>query len=65
MPRQPTTDQFDLFFKPQEGDILPIPEWQALPEGTCQAVTTLMVRLILDHVNGESVSPREAARHDS
>lgn len=65
MPRQPTTDQFDLFSKPKDGDTMPIPNWQALPEGTRQALTRLMARLILDHVNGESASPREEARHDA
>ena len=65
MPRQPTTDQFDLFSNPQESDTLLIPEWLGFPAGTRQALTRLMARLILDHLNGKSASPRQEARHDA
>jgi len=65
MPRKSTTDQFELLFKPQGGAMLPIPDWQALPEGTRQILTRLMARLILDHVNGESACLRGKARHDA
>ena len=65
MPRQPTTHQFDLFSNQQAGAVPRMPQWQALPEGTRQALTRLMARLILDHVDGESASQREEARHDA
>jgi hypothetical protein len=64
MPRQPTTHQFELFSNSQDGRTLPMPRWQALPEGTRQALTRLMVRLILDHVDGGNTSQHEA-RHDA
>jgi len=33
--------------------------------GTRRMLTKLMVRLILDHVGGESASQRKEARHDA
>ena len=65
MPRQPTTQQFDLFSNLQEGKAPRMPQWQALPKGTRQALTTLMVRLILDHVDGDRAGQREGADHDA
>jgi len=50
MPRQITSQQFDLFSDPQEQKPPSLPHWQSLPEGTRQKLTELMVRLILDHV---------------
>jgi hypothetical protein len=64
MPRQPTTHQFDLFSEPQVVT-LPIPRWQELPEGTRQALTRLMARLILDHANGDRAVQREGTDHDA
>lgn len=42
-----------------------MPQWQALPKGTRQALTTLMVRLILDHVDGDRAGQREGADDDA
>lgn len=65
MPRQPTTYQFDLFSNPHDADTAQMPPWQALPEETRVTLTKLMVRLILNHVDGERAVPREEARHDA
>lgn len=40
-----------------------MPPWQALPEETRLTLTKLMVRLILDHVDGARAVQREEARH--
>jgi hypothetical protein len=45
---QSRTQQFDLFGEP-DGDAVQRPQWQALPNETRQALTDLMVRMILDH----------------
>ncbi|MER9281984.1 hypothetical protein [Mesorhizobium sp. M0522] len=58
MPRQPTTYQFDLFSNPHDAETAQMPPWQALPEETRLTLTKLMVRLILDHVDGERAVPR-------
>jgi hypothetical protein len=42
-----------------------IPPWQALPEETRRLLTRLMVRLILDHVDGDQSVQREDADHDA
>ncbi|MER8504918.1 hypothetical protein [Mesorhizobium sp. M1142] len=60
MPRQPTTYQF-----PHETETAQMPPWQALPEETRLTLTKLMVRLILDHVDGARAVQREEARHDA
>ena len=62
MPRQPTTFQFDLFSNPHDAEMT---QWQALPVETRLTLTKLMVRLILDHVDGERASQGEDARHDA
>jgi hypothetical protein len=64
MPRKPTTHQFDLFSSPAAGTV-PIPPWQALPEETRRRLTRLMVRLILDHVDGGRAVQREGTDHDA
>jgi hypothetical protein len=65
MPHQPTTDQFDLFSKPNDADTMQTPQWQALPAETRQSVTKLLVSLILDHVDGDRAEQREDADHDA
>ena len=62
MPRQRTTDQFDLFSNPH--DAAQTPQWQALPAETRRTLTKLMVRLILDHADGDLAREREERRHD-
>jgi hypothetical protein len=64
MPRQPKTFQFDLFSNPHALETAQTPQWQALPYETRRALTKLMVRLILDHVDGGNTSQHEA-RHDA
>ncbi len=64
MPRQPTTHQLDLFSGPA-AQTVQIPPWQALPEETRRRLTRLMVRLILDHVDGGRARQQEGADHDA
>ena len=65
MPRHPTTYQFDLFSKPNDAGMMLTPQWQALPAETRRSVTKLMIRLILDHIDGERAVQREDADHDA
>ena len=65
MPRQSTTHQFDLFSNPHDPETAQMPPWRALPEETRLTLTKLMVRLILDHVDGECAVQREEADHDA
>jgi hypothetical protein len=62
MPRQPTTFQFDLFSNPHDAEM---PQWQTLPVETRRTLTRLMVRLILDHADGERAPEWEETRHDA
>ena len=64
MPRKPTAYQFDLFSKPNDAETMQTPQWQALPSEARRALTKLMVRLILDHVDGGGTPERQEARHD-
>ena len=64
MPRQLTTYQFDLFSNPHDVETPQMPQWQALPAETRRALTKLMVRLILDHADGDLTRERQEARHD-
>lgn len=48
MPRQFTTYQFDLFSSAHSGKTPAMPQWQTLSEGTPQALTALIVRLLVD-----------------
>ena len=65
MPRQPTTFQFDLFSNPHDAEMTQTPQWQTLPVETRRTLTKLMVRLILDHADGERAPEREETRHDA
>ena len=66
MPRQPTTFQFDLFSNPLDAEMTtPMPQWQTLPVETRRTLTSLMVRLILDHADGAHSLEREETRHDA
>ncbi|WP_234828170.1 hypothetical protein [Sinorhizobium fredii] len=64
MPRQFTTYQFDLLSGLHSERRPAMPQWQALPEEARQALTALIVRLLVDHANGESASQKEAG-HDA
>lgn len=65
MPRPPTTYQFDLFSSQRNAKPMQTPQWQALPAETRRSVTRLMIRLILDHIEGERAVQREDADHDA
>ncbi|WP_022726753.1 hypothetical protein [Fodinicurvata sediminis] len=65
MPRPSTKDQFDLFSKPNDAKMVATPQWQALPAETRRSVTTLMVSLILAHIDGERTPGQEETRHDA
>jgi hypothetical protein len=65
MPHKPKTYQLDLFSSPRDAETSQTPPWQALPEQTRRTLTKLMVRLILDHADGERAMQREAADHDA
>jgi len=65
MPRHPKTCQLDLFSSLLDAETAHTPPWQALPDQTRQALTKLMVRLILDHIDGERAVRREEADHDA
>lgn len=64
MPRQPNTYQLDLFSTPHDAKTAQVPYWQALPVAARQALTKLMVRLILDQADGDRAREREETRHD-
>ncbi|NKL25150.1 hypothetical protein GFM07_41175 [Rhizobium leguminosarum bv. viciae] len=48
MRRQFTTYQFDLFSSAHSGKTPAMPQWQTLSEGTPQALTAPIVRLLVD-----------------
>ena len=51
--RQSKTLQFDLFEAPVVDGAMPVPEWRTLPAAARQALTTLIARLILEHMHGD------------
>ena len=61
MPRPPAahrqphgkTRQLDLFAGAHDTEAARMPQWQALPAETRQALTKLMVGLILAHADGD------------
>lgn len=56
--------QIDLFVPVNSSDAIGTPGWIDLPEETREALTRLMVRLILDHTDkGQARSPKETG-HD-
>lgn len=63
MPRPSKTHQLDLFLCNPETAQMPL--WQALPEQSRLRLRKLMVRLILDHVDGERAVQREGTDHDA
>lgn len=56
--------QFDLFAPPSADSTIEAPEWRTLPEVTRRAVTSLMVRLILEHADGNHHPQTEEVCHD-
>ncbi len=66
MPRRKSkTHQFDLFPTQVGAGKILTPQWQALPAETRRSVTALMVRLLLDHIDGDRPLGQEDARHDA
>ncbi|CDM60121.1 MULTISPECIES: hypothetical protein [Rhizobium] len=65
MPRQFTTYQSDLFSGLHNGRSPAISQWQALPQEARQTLTALIVRLPVDHANGESASQQKEAGDDA
>ena len=53
MPRQPTTYQFDLFSNPHDAEDGADAAMAGAARRDAPTLTKLMVRLILDHVDGE------------
>ena len=62
MPRKSTMLQLDLFFCPRDCGITQPPYWHTLPSQTRQTLTSLIVRLMLDHLGDPVAEPREV--HD-
>ena len=65
MLRQPKTYQFDLFSSLHDPTTAQTPQWQTLPVETRKTLTTLIVRLLLDHAEGDCLPEREEMRHDA
>jgi hypothetical protein len=53
---------FDLFSNPHGAEMTQTPQWQTLPVETRRTLTRLMVRLILDHADGERAPERGETR---
>lgn len=53
------TLQLDLFSCPRNSGITSTPRWDTLPAQTRQTLTSLIVRMLLDHVNDPVVEQRE------
>jgi len=64
MPRQFMTYQFDLFSSLHKEKIEATPQWRELPDETRQALTALIVRLLIDHASGASAFRQKEADHD-
>ncbi|WP_062345622.1 hypothetical protein [Novosphingobium sp. CCH12-A3] len=64
MPSKSMTLQLDLFPSPRDPGIAHAPRWQTLPSQTRQTLTPLIVRLLLDHIDGDPVAEPREARDD-
>lgn len=58
------SQQIDLFGDERQGALAPAPTWQELPVETRAALTNLMARLILEHVQGRQTGSAMEAGHD-
>jgi hypothetical protein len=64
-PRQPrTAKQLDLFGIPGSCSAGLALGWEALPPHARAELTTLMIRLILEHAHGHGATAVKAARHE-
>lgn len=57
-------EQFYLFAQPSDGSQPRMPDWRTQPAETQQALTNLMVRLILEHVRDGRPEQAEERGHD-
>jgi hypothetical protein len=64
MPRKSMTLQLDLFSESRNAGLPQTPQWQTLPAQTRQMLTPLIVRLLLDRVDGDPVAEPRETRHD-
>jgi hypothetical protein len=63
--RRRPAEQIELFGDERPAALIDIPAWQDLPAGTQAVLTSLMVRLILDHAETHPAGPVAAgAGHD-
>ena len=58
------SQQIDLFGGEQSSALVEMPAWQELPAEARVALTGLMTRLILDHVQGSRIGSATEAGHD-
>lgn len=58
MSRKSTTLQLNLFSCQRDSRITQTPRWHTLPPQTRQTLTSLIVRLLLDHVDDPVAEPR-------
>ena len=64
MPRKSRVLQFDLFFDQRDSGITQTPRWQTLPAQARQTLTSLILRLLLDHVDGDPIAELQEMRDD-
>jgi len=62
--RPGTNEQLDLFGPPGSRSTGRTPAWEALPAHARAELTTLMIRLILEHARSRGATAVEAARHE-
>ena len=62
--RRGPTRQSELFGDERPGALVALPAWQNLPAATQVVLTSLMGRLILDHVEARRAGSAAEASHD-
>lgn len=62
--RRGPTQQAELFSDERPGALVALPAWQNLPAATQAVLTSLMTRLILDHVEAHRAGSVAEAGHD-
>jgi len=62
--RRKPEQQIDLFGDEQPDALVDTPQWQDLPAATQTVLTSLMARLILNHVKSRQAGPAAGAGHD-
>jgi hypothetical protein len=64
MARKLMTVQLDLFSTPSASGTAQTPRWQSLPPSTRQALTSLIVRLLLEHIDDAPTAGRQEVHDD-